>query len=80
MNWYRATIDHGPGHQSRTVWYRYSTPDAIREEIDDMDYSWPIASIKRVKKLPSDVKTRLIQNQKYAIKRARDMLKQLELV
>lgn len=76
--WYKVVIDHGPGHQSRTVRYLYSTPIEISEKIEASHMAWPIFTIRKTKKLPVDVKKQFIERAKSIISYEQKMLKILQ--
>lgn len=78
--WYKVTIDHGPGHQSRTIRYVYSTPGRIQLEVEDMNLEYPIMTARKVSKLPPKEKEWMIASQKSKIASAKSMLKLLARV
>lgn len=77
-SWYKVVINHGPGHQSQTVWYRYATRAQIDYQIEDSNLDWPIPTIRKIRKLPEDIQKRLIAAERYRIKAARFMIKILK--
>lgn len=75
MNWYRVVIIHGPGHQTQTIWYRYSTKARINDEIETDYFQWPIVTMKKIYKLPIAVKKQLINEQLSTLRHTKYMLR-----
>lgn len=62
MPWYKLSADHGPGHQSSIVEYKYLLAPIqkkyLREVLEDWEYHRgldnPISKIVRITRLPKD--------------------------
>jgi hypothetical protein len=83
MPWYKFHADHGPGHQSHSIYYRFYIEPLNREEKsyewDEFfkDRDWPIGGVKLIRKVPDIILQKKIQSLKREIKDARAMLKAL---
>lgn len=77
-NWYKVTIYAGP---SCSITYKYSTPKEIRRDVASGNWMhFPTVKIRKISKLPPNIKERYIVEQRDAISSAQNMLNQLEKV
>jgi len=76
--WYKVIIQHGPGHQSKEEWYRYSSTENIKDEVDSeveqQYFEWPVVTITSIKKIPDKYREELIKDHKIKIKCSRGWL------
>lgn len=87
MSWYKIDVRHGPGHQSRTVEYKYiedewyTSEKAIEEDLKEMViedwWECPIGYITKLIELPEDVRQSKIRWYKDKIDVANKMLRML---
>lgn len=85
MAWYRIRIVHGPGHQGTHVEYIWCEGKVTKEdrrewcrEISNREYmDWPIGKVRKVSKLPDDVRAEKVKDAQDRIASAKHMLKVL---
>ena len=80
-SWYKIYADHGPGHQSHTTYYKWFdeplTKDDRQFEFDDhfKETHWPIGYVKKIKRLPSNIRESKIEDWTEKLQKAEKMLK-----
>lgn len=82
MAWYKLHASHGPGHQSSDEeyrWYDGKMDEALKREIwedwcADLRLDWPIGDMKLVRKLPQEVRERKIEQYRWTMENAKEML------
>lgn len=85
MAWYKFWASHGPGHQGKTIEYRWFDPplktkDARKEawqEWCDPYWEWPIGNLRLVHRIPKSAHDLLVSRCELGILGARAMLRVL---
>lgn len=81
MPWYKVEARHGPGHQSRTVYYVWQDHELSEDEKKELfeesfsDLDWPVGDVFMIKKLPKEVYIEKLHHYESSIKAAKRMLK-----
>ena len=89
MGWVHIHIMHGPGHQSKTDYYKHFYPskhhtikDQVEEYADHMasiNYmDWPIMTWKLIRKLPASIHKDRMEDLQWMIESAKAYLALLE--
>jgi hypothetical protein len=85
MAWYKIRIVYGPGHQGTHIEYLWCAGKVTKEdksewcrEIASREYmDWPIGRVRKVPKLPSEVRAEKVKYEQDRITSAQRMLKVL---